>query len=123
MLPRSIRSFNSSTSNLTNQIRSKLKEIERFKNCSISDRGGTGNIVHRAIEDTDIEHVVYLYDDELPIEVQLWDQVKGQSHDTHSQYFFSQSYLQGKNGVIFLINPDQPTDSVNRAGEIIDSAN
>ena len=70
MLPRSIRSFNSSTSNLTNQIRSKLREIEKFKNISISsDHGGTGNIFNKAIQDTDIEHIVYLYDDEIPIEI------------------------------------------------------
>lgn len=69
ILPKSHRSFNSSTSNLTMQIRYKLKEIERFKNYSISDRGGTGNIVNKAIQDTDIEHVLYLYDEEMPIAI------------------------------------------------------
>ena len=69
ILPRSIRSFNSSTSNLTMQIRSKLKEMERFKNNSSSDRGGTGNMFSKAIQDTDIEHVLYLYDEEMPIEI------------------------------------------------------
>lgn len=51
------------------QIRSKLKEMERFKNNSSSDRGGTGNMFSKAIQDTDIEHVLYLYDEEMPIEI------------------------------------------------------
>lgn len=89
ILPKSHRSFNSSTSNLTLQIRYKLREMERLKNCSISDRGGTGNIVNKGLQDTDIEHVLYLYDEDMPIEIQLWDQVKGQCTDAASHYFFS----------------------------------
>lgn len=121
-----MRSFNSSTSNLTNQIRQKLRELEKYKNISsISDQGGTGNIVNKqqsAIEDIDIERVLFLFDDEMPIDIEVWDQVKGQCQDSSSRYFFGQSYLQGKSGVVFLINPEQPTNSVAQTEQTIKSA-
>lgn len=71
------------------QIRHRLKEINRFKTSQISDRGGTGNIINKPIQDTDIEHVLFLYDEECPIFVQIWDQVEGQCPGALSPYFFS----------------------------------
>ena len=62
------RSFVSTNSNLTCQIRQKLREINKMKTNSISDGGGTG-MCRDDIQDRDIEHLLYVYQDEFPIEV------------------------------------------------------
>lgn len=55
----------------------------------------------------DIEPIVYVYDNDCPVEVQIWDQV-----DHNLPYFQSQNYLQSKNGVVYLINPAQPENKI-----------
>jgi len=53
------------------------------------------------IEISDIEKVAFLYKDEVPVKVELWDTV-GQEKFNES-FIYSQSYVQGKHGVIMVV--------------------
>ena len=42
----------------------------------------------KAISDLDIEPVVFLYENEVPVEVQIWDQI-GINHSHNLNYYFT----------------------------------
>ena len=50
----------------------------------------------------DVEKIRYLYKDEFPIEVELWDTVGVEKFNEN--YMYSQSYLQGKHGIVFIVD-------------------
>lgn len=54
------------------------------------------------IEISDIEHLQFLYKDEYPIDVEIWDTVGEEKYN--ELYTYSKNYVQGKHGVILLVN-------------------
>lgn len=79
---KSRKSYTSSNSNVTELIKQKLREIKRFKSLAISEKiliGTNKNLANR-----DIELIVFVYDNEYPVEVQIWDQV-----DSNMPYYMS----------------------------------
>ena len=80
----------SSCSNITQLLRDKLREISRFKSNQFSER--MMNSQGKAVSDLDIEPVVYMYENEVPVEVQIWDQI-GINHGFNLKYYFTQNYL------------------------------
>ena len=61
----------------------------------------------KEIADRDIEPLLFIYENECPVEIQIWDQV-----DPNFKYYCSQNYLQNKNGVLLIVNPAQPTNKI-----------
>ena len=67
----SLKSQNSSNSLVTKQIREKLREISRFKTNQMSERIVNSQV--KEIADRDIEPLLFIYENECPVEIQIWD--------------------------------------------------
>ena len=47
-----------------------------------------------------------MYKDKVPIDIEIWDTPYGQEKFSEMT-FYSQNYIQGKNGVIMCVNSDE----------------
>lgn len=51
---------------------------------------------------SDIEKLVYLYKNEYPVDVEIWDSVGLEKFN--EMFMYSQNYIQGKQGVVFIVD-------------------
>ena len=63
-----------------------MKEIKRLKTISLTER--CLKTQNKEVSNLDIEHMIFIYDNEVPVDVQIWDQV-----DSNMPYYLSQNYL------------------------------
>jgi GTPase SAR1 family protein len=59
------------------------------------------------IEISDIEKVNFLYKDECPVKVQIWDTVGLEKYSEN--FIYSQSYVQGKQGIVLVADSEDFT--------------
>lgn len=67
---------------------------------------------------SDVEKFTFLYKNETPVYIELWDTVGQEKFN--SNYIFSQSYLKGKQGVILLVDGQDFTKNIDKTHVIKD---
>lgn len=64
--------------------------------------------LNKPINISDVEQLQFLYKDEAPVDVEIWDTPDGQQHYCELLQY-SQSYVQNKHGVIIVVNGNDYT--------------
>lgn len=74
------------------------KEDKKPKHFVFSDKSSSG--VNQEI--SDIEKMQFIYRDEHPVDIEIWDTVGQEKFN--ELFIYSQNYVQGKHGVILVVN-------------------
>ena len=64
-----------------------------------SDKSGSSGLNQ---EISDIEKMQFIYRDEFPVDIEIWDTVGQEKFN--ELFIYSQNYVQGKHGVILVVN-------------------